>query len=193
MPLSAWSRRKPTCAQGEAVPADGPVARAAGRGPKTGGGHRGESEGPGIPARRRMHMIVSELIDSASTISRWPARGGERLRRRLRRPVTGADLHSEDSSQHRETSLGGPAWRPERSVWTAAGRRRDRRCIGPSAYVSLMTEVTEPCPKCEMQFGWWRGTGGDWLGPGEAIAGKPSDDLPPGTWNSKTKQSGLKE
>ena len=24
-------------------------------------------------------------------------------------------------------------------------------------------------------------------------AGKPSDDLPPGTWNSKTKQSGLKE
>ena len=25
------------------------------------------------------------------------------------------------------------------------------------------------------------------------IAGKPSDDLPPGTWNSKTKQSGLKE
>jgi predicted RNA binding protein YcfA (HicA-like mRNA interferase family) len=25
------------------------------------------------------------------------------------------------------------------------------------------------------------------------VAGKPSDDLPPGTWNSKTKQSGLKE
>ena len=70
-----------------------------------------------------------------------------------------------------------------------------------------MTEVTEPCPKCEMQFGWWRGTGGDWFGPGEAIgqyrhpdkpetvtvAGKPSDDLPPGKWNSIMKQSGLKE
>ena len=25
------------------------------------------------------------------------------------------------------------------------------------------------------------------------IAGKPSDDLPPGTWNSVMKQSGLKE
>ena len=179
MPLSAWSRRKPTCAQGEAVPADGPVARAAGRGPKTGGGHRGESEGPGIPARRRMHMIVSELID---LLRQYPA--GLRVvvngYEEGYDDLTGADLHSEDNSEHRETSLGGPAWRPERSVWTAAGRRRDRRCIGPSVYVSLMTEVTEPCPKCEMQFGWWRGTGGDWFGPGEAIAsiGTPTSREP---------------